>query len=343
MIYNNVELYNVQDMIEDPERGGFLLSRLPAGVRSAVNSGAQYACLSGSGVELRFRLVGEQVTLVLARDAVPDAVSPAGICEVYQGGFQGSYHLSPKVITTEPTRVTITRQSLESLLPIQDKEQYPYDPELIRVLLPYDWANRLVDIEGDVAPPLPGQVPKRRYLAYGSSITHGGSASVHSAAYASQLARKLGLDLINLGMAGSAQMDAAMAEYIAGRNDWDIATLEMGVNVTGWPLDRFRAATEAFVSRIADAHPDQWIFCTDIFRNYNDYKAESINDGFRDTVREVVQRLNRPKLIYLNGYDLLTTGSGLSSDGLHPSDSGFAEIAEQLHRRITAIAWQAGA
>ena len=337
MIYGDVELYNVQDMIETSPGGGFLLSRLPAGVRAKVNERAQYASLSGSGTEIRFRMLGDRVKLVLGRDAVSGGVSPAGIAEVFQGAYQGSYHVSPQIITTGRTELTFTRRSLEHLLPIQEQERYPYDPELIRVLLPYDWANRLYTVEGETAPPLAGQVPDKRYLTYGSSITHGGCATMHSAAYASRLAPRLGMDLINLGMAGSAQMDEAMADYIAGRKDWDVATLEMGVNVTDWPLDRFRETAERFVSRIAEAHPDRWIFCIDIFRNHNDYKANGLNDGFRQAVKDIVAKLDRPKVAYLNGLELLTQGSGLSADGLHPSDSGFAEMAERLHRRMTEV------
>lgn len=336
MIYNHAELHNVQDLIEDG-KGGLYLSRLPVDVRAKVNERAQFAGLSGSGVEIRFRLLGEQATLILARDSVPDDVSPYGIAEVYIGSFQGSYQVSPQAISTNRTRITITSQDVERVRSNWNTEKQPYDSELVRVLLPYDWASRLYGIEGDVAPPLPDQVPTQRYLAYGSSITHGGSASLHSAAYASRLAEKLRMDLINLGMAGSAQMDLALAEYIARRPDWHIATLEMGVNVTDWPIERFRETAEAFVRTIAEAHSERWIFCTDIIRNHHDYAGSRFNDPFREAVSDIVAKLASPRVIYVNGLDLLTTITGLSSDGLHPSDRGFAEIAECWHQRIMQV------
>ena len=253
---------------------------------------------------------------------------------MYIGSFQGSYHASPQAVTTNKTRITITRQDLERVRSNWNTKKQPFDSELVRVLLPYDWANRLYDIEGDVAPPLPDQVPSERYLAYGSSITHGGSASLHSSAYASSLAEKLRMDLINLGMAGSAQMDLALAEYIARRQDWNIATLEMGVNVTDWPIERFRETAEAFVRTIAEAHPERWIFCTDIIRNRHDYAGSGVNDAFRKAVTDIVRNLASPRVIYVNGLELLSTITGLSSDGLHPSDRGFSEIADCWHERI---------
>lgn len=43
----------------------------------------------------------------------------------------------------------------------------------------------------------------------------------------------------NLGFVGSAQMDAEMARFIASALDWDLAVLEMGVNIIGaWPARR---------------------------------------------------------------------------------------------------------
>lgn len=72
-------------------------------------------------------------------------------------------------------------------------------------------------------------------LSYGSSITHGGGVSVPTSGYAFRLARKLGMDLRNLGLAGAAWMDEAMADYICEQK-WDMATLELGINVVKWPI-----------------------------------------------------------------------------------------------------------
>ncbi|MFR2692089.1 MAG: SGNH/GDSL hydrolase family protein [Enterocloster bolteae] len=66
-------------------------------------------------------------------------------------------------------------------------------------------------IKGDIRPPKQAGDARKRLLVYGSS-DHGGNASVPSGTYAFRLARKLGYDLINLGCAGSCQMDEAMAQ-----------------------------------------------------------------------------------------------------------------------------------
>lgn len=69
-----------------------------------------------------------------------------------------------------------------------------------------------------------------RYLAYGSSITHGSLGLVQPDSYVFRIAQLLGTDYINLGFAGKALMEPEMAEYIVSRKDWNFATVEMGIN-----------------------------------------------------------------------------------------------------------------
>jgi hypothetical protein len=97
---------------------------------------------------------------------------------------------------------------------------------LVRVILPYDWPTELVDITGEIDPPRAEQTPAIRLLAYGSSNTHGGGAVRSTESYAMLTAARLGFDLINLGFAGSAQMELEMAHFIAQDLDWDIASLD---------------------------------------------------------------------------------------------------------------------
>ncbi len=88
-------------------------------------------------------------------------------------------------------------------------------------------------------------------LAYRSSITHGDGAVRLTESYAMLTAIHLGFDLINLGFTGSAQMEGEMAHFIAHELDWDIATLEMGINViSAWPVEQYRERVQAFAREI---------------------------------------------------------------------------------------------
>ena len=99
-----------------------------------------------------------------------------------------------------------------------------------------------------------------------------GIASVPSGTYAFRLARKLGYDLINLGCAGSCQMDEAMASYIGSRDDWDVALFELGVNVIEtWDGDRLYGKALAFLAAVLEARPYQQVFVTDMYYNRYDF------------------------------------------------------------------------
>jgi len=251
---------------------------------------------------------------------------------VWFGPFEGDWTICPRTIGTEPTTLTITMpHNLEQLQHHARENGLAYDPALVRVILPYEWFTELVDIEGEIEPPRPEQTPARKMLAYGSSITHGGGAVRPTESYAMLTASSLGMDLINLGFAGSAHMEAEMARYIARDVDWELATLEMGINVIdSWPVEQFREQVQVFVREIATAHPDRWIFCIDLFTCVNDLDHDPLIEAYRQVVRETVAELALPKLVYLNGQSLLTGISGLTADLVHPSSAGMQEISARL-------------
>jgi len=80
-------------------------------------------------------------------------------------------------------------------------------------------------VGGDIqpAPPLP------RWLAYGDSMTQGWIASSPSQAWTAITARKVGLDLVNLGYAGAARGEIVSAEHLA-ELPAEVVTIAMGAN-----------------------------------------------------------------------------------------------------------------
>ncbi len=335
MIYKGVELYNVRDLVDQGPSGAVALSRVPAAVRARLNPMAQGAALAGCGVEIRFNLDGPSATVTLQR-LCGDDVSPVGIAEVYHGAFQSTYGMSPRPIGPEPTRITVLPLAELALLDnLTARHDAPFDPQLVRIILPYDAPTMLWDVAGDVSPPRIEQAPRAQYVAYGSSITHGSSAVGPTETYAMRVARLLRMDLINLGFAGSAHLDDAMAAHIADDLSWDIASLELGINVIDrWSLVRFAEGVRDFVGRIAAAHPDKWVFCTDIVTTAGDFRGDDKNRAFRAVVRREVAALGLSKVVYCSGRDLLVSPTGLTADGVHPSVAGMGEIAINLHRHM---------
>ena len=330
MIWKNVELHNVVELIEPEEGDGLALTRIPDELRTTLNDGARMCALHAAGCEVRLNLGDSGAKLTLSSEA--RSTAPV---EVYQGSFQVSTHS----VDTSPTEIAISKpQNLETLKKVTEKEGLPFDAGLTRIVLPYIPAIRLYDFEGDASPTRPGQTPPRTQLSYGSSITHGATATRSTGAYAMRTAQLLGMDLINLGFGGGAHCEHQLADYISGRQDWDLATLEMGINMVrndSFTVEVFRERVGYFVEKMARDHQDKWIFCVDLFTFADDLLGiKGKQEGFREVVRSTVEDLDLPMLKYIDGRNLLKGVSGLTLDLVHPSPSGMEEIAQNLSTEI---------
>lgn len=327
MILGQAELHNVHELLDDPSGAGSICCRVPNDLRVTLNESAKNNAIQATGCEIRFNLEGPRAVVTLQ--------SPEGptLAEVYQGDFFSTLH----IVDETPTRIVVARPESEPVMRQVTPSNARFDTGLTRVVLPWRPAVRLISIEGETTLPGPDQAPATRYLAYGSSITHGSTAVRPTGTYPARTADLLGTDLFNLGFGGGAHMEAGMADYIAGREDWHIATLEMGINVVqSFSVDEFFRRVAYFVTTIADAHPDEWIFCIDIFPCLYDFMGVEKCETFRSIVAERVQQLNRPKLVHVPGDAMLRSNNGLTVDLVHPAPGGFEEMARNLADIISA-------
>ena len=346
MEYNGMLLHNVQELIYDREHRDYGLNRVPESLRVRLNPKAQKNIRFVSGCELRFVMESDEVQISLRRMPVSGSILSQGMVQVYQGNFQGSYQIGPQAVTTEGSRILIRKQDWGYVRQFTqsgkttERRGQGFSAEVTRVLLPYDWGCFLGEIQGKIRPPKPSELPPKRLLVYGSSITHGGNASLMSKTYAFRLAEILGADCINLGCAGSAWMDPAMGAWIAGRKDWDMALLELGVNVIGeWTPQRLYERAGSFIRQIKEAHPEQPVWVTDMYYNHHDFCQDPRAFQFREVINTCVEELKYryPRLEYVNGLEMMGEKDGfccLSSDGLHPSDLGHSVIARRLGERL---------
>ncbi len=326
MNYQNVELYNVVELLT-PENGvGKYMTRLPNKLRTTLNPAAESNALCAAGTEIRFNVEGKSAKVTLSSDGL-------GMAEV----FQGNFHVSWQNINPQPTEFTVSLPDNLSFLDKVTKERgLPFDPHLTRIILPIYSPIRFIGVEGETSVPRKSQTPKTKYLAYGSSITHGASALRPTGSYAMRTAQHLGVDLINLGFGGGAHCENQIADYMADRKDWDFASLELGINmVGGFSTEEFTKRVEYLIERIAKAHPDKWVFAIDIFTFAADYDPTSEKQNeFRKAVRNAVEKLNMPKLVHVDGRRILKDASGLTFDLVHPAAAGMEEMAYNLSRFI---------
>ena len=319
MIYRNIEFHNAEELI--PCEKGLAMSRIPASLREQVNPVLRTrSAFYSTGVELRFRLVGDQARICLQADEMDEAQ----VACIYMGSFQGGWKWSTKVIGTSPTWIEIPKPSnLDNLRRITEEKKLPFSPEIIRIVLPYGLCY-FVDSEGEIVPPRKEELPARTYLAYGSSITHGSLALVQPYSYPFRIAQRLKCDYLNLGFAGTAFLEPAMAEYIISRKDWDFASVEMGVNLLKNVMDlkEFEERVDVFTQILArDPRP---VFATSIFGLSNSEQQAVAAD-----CRRIVAKYASERLIFTDGLDLLDREDYISQDMVHPSLEGLQQIAER--------------
>lgn len=321
MEYQNIIFHNVEEL--EPTENGLLLRRVKAETRARISTGVNENCFA-TGVELRFTMPDGAVDLLLR--AVPQAESATA--HIFFGSFQGGWEYSSKNIGADTTRIHIAYPpKLASLRRVAAEQQLPFAPEVVRVVLPYV-PVAFVGVEGRVALPTPDQLPKKTYLAYGSSITHGSLCLIQPDSYVFRTAQALGVDYLNLGFAGNALMEEEMAKYIVSRKDWDFASVEMGINTTErpeqFPLDVFEETIDRFTAVLAaDPRP---IFATSFFG----YLDEDTDRTMK--MRKIVSRYAGERLIFTDGLQLLDNPAYISADGTHPDLRGQEQVARRWSR-----------
>ena len=77
-----------------------------------------------------------------------------------------------------------------------------------------------------------------------------------------------------------------------------------------------------------------------MFYNRYDYEEQEKAAAFRKSIETCMFRLQTSykQLYYVNGRQLMGSVRGLSSDGLHPSDTGHTMIARSLSEFMKAHA-----
>lgn len=335
-IFPDVALHNIDHLEASPSGEGFRLNRVPSALWPKLNRPAQARACNAAGAEIRFNLAGRDAR-IRAR-FVEDRSNKARGWPVLVEIRQGDFLLRCVELREAWTDLVIPRAPHpDRLAAASPRQRRGFDPALVRLALPYMPVTELLRIDGDVTPPRPAQLPGCRYLAYGSSITHGAYAQRAAETYPARVAHALGVDHFNLGFSAGAHLEPEVAAWIARRDDWDFATFELGVNLlTPLSTADFRTRVEQFLALIAAAPRDRWVFVIDVITSGPEFEANPKRREFRAVVAEAVRALGRPKIRHIEGLSLLTRTTGLALDLLHPSAEGFGEIAERLAPQIRA-------
>jgi hypothetical protein len=165
---------------------------------------------------------------------------------------------------------------------------------------------------------------------YGTSITHGASASRPGMVHTAILGRRFDRPVVNLGFSGNGRMDAAVGELLV-KIDAAVYVIDCLPNMAAADV---RQKCIPLVKQLRAARPETPIILVEDRRNTNSWILPARNQHHSDNhaaLRESFAALQKEgvrNLHYLGGDDLLGHDAEGATDGSHPSDLGFVRQAD---------------
>ena len=193
------------------------------------------------------------------------------------------------------------------------------------------------------ADPLPA---RPRWITYGSSISQCSAAAGPSETWPAIVARRLGWDLVCLGMSGQCHLDPIVLRTIAALPA-DVISLCLGINMhnAGSFNERsFAPQASGFIEAVRDAHPGiPMAVITPIASPERETTASTAGldlTWMRAALQEVVDVLaeDDSALHLIDGPAVLGPDQAhLLPDGLHPDAEGYHLMGERLTERLSAL------
>ncbi|MEU2433273.1 GDSL-type esterase/lipase family protein [Streptomyces sp. NPDC007861] len=245
----------------------------------------------------------------------------------------------------------------------------------IEIWLPYNEVTHLVALRTDAPVEAVPDRGRKVWLHHGSSISHGSDAAGPTSTWPALAASLGGVELVNLGLGGSALLDAFTARAMRD-TPADLISIKIGINLVNTDVMRLRAFTPAvhgFLDTIREGHPTapllvvSPVLCpihedtpgpsaadfTDLsegklrFRAVGDPAERAAGKLTLNVIRDELSRIvemratDDPNLYYLDGRDLYGEADFAElplPDQLHPDAATHHRIGE----RFAALAFGTG-
>ena len=178
---------------------------------------------------------------------------------------------------------------------------------------------------------------RHRIGIFGSSFTHGASATRPGMSYPMQLMRWTGLQFLNLGCSGEGKLQPHFAKVLC-EADVDALVFDMFSNPS---VKTIEERLFPFIEEIQKSHPDiPLVFQQTIYRERRNFDCSV--DASEARKQEVARRLMKEACRrYDNVYYIETNATDrrheTSADGTHPSDYGYTLWAESIRKPMLKI------
>ncbi len=211
--------------------------------------------------------------------------------------------------------------------------------------LPQNVSAKITGVLVDDVHAVTASIPlPRRWITYGSSITHCKQASAPALTWPALVALKHNVDLTCLGYGGQCHLDPLVARVI-GSQPADAISIKVGINIQGnGSLNQrtFRPNLIAFVRLIREAHPNVPLaVISPIFAPVRETMLNRVDLNLtimREHIAaacEILQAHGDTNLRYLDGHALLGPDDLLRlPDFLHPDTVGYGLMAERFSAQL---------
>ncbi len=172
-------------------------------------------------------------------------------------------------------------------------------------------------------------------LYYGSSITQGGCASRPDTSYQAIICKRNHIDFINLGFSGNAKAEEEMVAYLASL-DCSLFVCDYDHNA---PTVEYLQSTHfrlyQLYRKVRPNVPILFISRPDTFREEGGVERDKI---VRTTYLKAKAQGDK-NVYYLAGRNFYgkRSCSVFAVDGCHPTDYGFAMMAEKIYKKMCTI------
>jgi GDSL-like Lipase/Acylhydrolase family len=358
-----IEIAGALETIVDAS-GGVSFSRLPAWTESQYAKGdiGRWAKMP-SGVRLRFATSATSIELRVHvyRLTIKDLAEEAG-----PAGFDllvnGEEHSTGQVV-----KGGVVRLSMDG--PAVTKEEYikgesetisftglGSERKEIEIWLPSSGVVEIESITTDEEIIAPAKDLKKKWVHYGSSISHCIEAQRPMNIWNVHASRLLNLSIRNLGLAGECHVDGFIARTIANV-EADFISLKMGINVVNADSMRERSfvpAVHNFLDVIREKKPSTPIMvispiCCPFHEEnpgptligstglYSEPRSHDLSHGalnlprIRTLLETIVGKRNDENLYFLNGLELFGPADAhMMPDLLHPNADGYRLMGERF-------------
>jgi hypothetical protein len=306
--------------------------RLPKAAEGKVTSAVWKLSRDSAGMMARFKTDAPSIhvryKLVKPTLGMPHmpATGVSGV-DLYARDANGKWKW---VQVTKPASQTVTAQIIGDLAP-GEREYAAY--------LPLYNGVETLEIGVPKGAKFEGLAPRKKPIVfYGTSITHGASASRPGMVHTAILGRRIDAPVVNLGFSGNGRMDAAVGDFLT-QIDAAMYVIDCLPNMNATAV---REKCVPLVKQIRAARPNTSIVLVEDRRFTNSWitpQKAKFHDENHAALRESYETLKKDgvtNLYYIEGDRLLGGDTEGATDASHPNDLGFmrqADVMEPVIRK----------